>query len=414
MKVRWKNFDLDSVLTSPPVLWMISITIAIIMWNHVRDLDESTYIYRSVSIPLQYQGYDQSQAVLRNRIYEVDVRVRGPEEEILRLKPDDLTAYVDARGLALGSKYTDNVKVSTPGNIALTSVSPSQVEINLVRQVSRLMTVGAELPPNLPAGTYLDETEILPKEVTVRGSEEDVAKVAKLRVFPTAEELMAGHEFLIQVKMDQSESFNGNVVIEPEQVRFRGALVRGLPKKRVPVITHTSGVPNSDYYVRSIITDPSEVQIEGKEDKIASVEAVDTEIFDINGIDADRVIVVPLKQPEIEGVTFVGTSSVKVSIHMIEARAERMLTNVPVEIRGTESPQNWMPHPSNVSVTIAGKPSLIESFNPESLDLKAYTDLTNIFMDSATLPVKTEIVSGDKFSVTRVEPQNVTVNMLNR
>ena len=44
--------------------------------------------------------------------------------------------------------------------------------------------------------------------------------------------------------------------------------------------------------------------------------------------------------------------------------------------------------------------------------LKAFADMSNIFMTPVTLPVRTEILSGDSFRVVRVEPPNVTVNSL--
>ena len=104
----------------------------------------------------------------------------------------------------------------------------------------------------------------------------------------------------------------------------------------------------------------------------------------------------------------------KVSIQLSEARAEKMLTNIPVLFRNTDSPQNWTSSPANVSVTVEGKPSLIESFGVEQANIIAYADMSNIFMAPVVLPVRTEILSSDEFRIVRVEPQNVTINALTR
>ena len=40
------------------------------------------------------------------------------------------------------------------------------------------------------------------------------------------------------------------------------------------------------------------------------------------------------------------------SLMLSEARAERMIANIPVEFRGTDSPSDWVSSPANVSVTI--------------------------------------------------------------
>ena len=404
-----KNLDFDTIITSPLVLWVISIAISITMWVYVTGTEEASYITLKFTAPLEYRGLD-TQAILRGRVSEVDVEVRGPEEAMMRLDYNAIIPFVDSRNLTPGTRYTVNVNVNLPGNITLLSCTPSQITLDLVRQVTRLMTVDTILPQNIPEGSYVEGVEIIPKEVGIKGAEDDVAKVGSVRVTPTIEELQAGKELLMAVKFSQSEPFEGAVAIEPAQVRFRGTLVRGLPRKRVPVNVRLAGKLDSDYEVRSIITDPSEIQLEGNTEDLAKVEAVDTEVIDVTDLNEDRVIVAPLRQPEVEGVSLTSGTSAKVTIQLSEARAERMIANIPVEFRNAESPQEWLCSPQNVSVTLEGRPSLIEGFNPEQTVIKAYVDMSNIFMAPVTLPVRAEIASGDAFRIIRIEPQNVTVN----
>ena len=410
---KLKNFDLNAVLTSPVFLWLISISASVLMWVYVTGMDESTYITRKFTCPLEYRGLD-TQAVLRNRLSEVDVEVRGPEDAVLRLDYNSVTAFVDARYLSAGKRYTLNINVQTPGSINLVSVFPSQAVLDLVRQVTRLMTVDTVLPSDIPAGYYIDGAQIIPREVGIRGAEDDVAKVGSVRITPTLEELQEGREMLMPVKFSQSEPFDGAVTIEPAQVRFRGLLVRGLPRKRVPVNVRLSGLLNPDYEVRSIITDPSEVQVEGSVEDLALIDAVDTEVIDVSGMDTDKIIVAPLKMPDTGNVSIVNASGVRVNIYLSEARAERVLTNIPVEFRGSENARNWISIPASVSVAVEGRPSLIENFDMDAVKIRAYVDLSNIFMSPVTLPVHAEIVSGDAFRITRTDPANVTVNTLTR
>lgn len=402
------NMTFDELLSSSFTLWIISITAAVLMWMYVIGMDEAEYITRKFSCPLEYLELD-SQIILRGRISEVDVELRGPEALMLGLDYNSVRAYVDARNLAPGKRYTMNVNVDNPPNIALVSCFPSQVVLDLVRQVTRLMTVETVLPQNIPEGQYIEGIEIIPKEVGVRGAEDDIAKIGALRITPTIEELQSGREMLMPVKLSQSEPFEGSVAIEPAQVRFKGTLARGLPKKRVPVNVRFAGELNADYEVRSIITDPSEIQIEGSSADLAKIETVDTETIDITLIDSNQVLAVPLKNPDVEGVTL-NVSSVRVNLQLGETRAERKLTNIPVEIRGAAENTSYICNPSGVSVTIEGRPSLIEAFEPDGNKIRAFADMSNIFMTPVTLPVRTEIASADFFRVTRVEPQNITVN----
>ena len=412
--MRIGKFNLDEILSSSWALWTISIITSVVMWVYVTGLEERQLITRKFSAPLEYRGLD-AQAMLRGRLSEVDIEIRGTEDVITRLDYNSINAFVDARNLIPGKKYTVNVIVETPPEITLLSCFPSQAVLDIVRQVTRLMNVETVLPQNIPEGQYIEGVEIIPREVGVRGAEDDVLKVGAVRVTPTIEELQEGRELLMAVKFSQSEPFEGSVTIEPAQVRFRGTLARGLPKKRVPVNVRLTGKLDFDYEVRSITTEPSEIQIEGNIEDLAKIEAVDTEVIDVSLMAEDKIIVAPLRVPEVEGVSFVNASSVKVSVQLSETRAEKMLTNIPVEVRGTEqtkTPHKWACNPPNVSVTIEGRPSLIEKLSTENIEIKTFVDMSNIFMAPVTLPVKAEIVSDDSFRVTRVEPQNVTVNSL--
>ena len=408
--MKLKNFDANKILSSSLALWMISIVTAVLMWIYVTGMEEAEYITRKFTCPLEYRGLD-TQTILRERLFEVDVEVRGPEEAMTRLDYSAVKAYVDARNLAPGKKYTVNINVETPSNITFVSCFPSQAVLNIARQVTRLMNVQIVLPENIPEGQYIEGVNIIPKEVGVRGAEDDVLKIGAVRITPTIEELQKGQELLMPVKFAQSEAFEGNVTIEPAQVRFSGILARGLPKKRVPVNVRLTGKLDADYEVQSIITDPSEVQIEGQREDLAKIDAVDTEVIDISLMASDQSIVAPLRQPEVAGVKLANnTTSVQVRMQLREARAEKMLTNIPVELRNADNNTQWSCSPAVVSVAVEGKPSMIAQFSAEDLHLKAFVDMTNIFMAPVTLPVKTEIISSDSFRVNMIEPQNITVN----
>lgn len=408
---RRKKFSLDGILKSPWALWTISITLSVMMWVYVTGMDEAASITRKFSCALEYRGLD-SQSILRGQLQEVDIEVSGTEEAMMRLDYDSVRAYVDARNLLPGKRYTVNINVEYPDTITLVSCFPSQTTLDIVRQVTRLMAVETILPQNIPEGHYVEGVEITPREVGVRGAEDDLVKIGSVRVTPTLEELQKGGGILMPVKFSQSEPFDGNVAIEPSHVRFRGSLVRGLPRKRVPVNARIAGKPDADYELLSVATDPSEVQIEGEAGLLAGIEAVDTEIIELSGMNTDSVIVSPLRQPDTEGVSLVSATSARVTINLTETRAEKMIRNIPVELRNSDKSRVWSSSPASVTVTVEARPSMIERFDTEKAGLRAYADLSNIFMTPVTIPVMTELVSSDIFTVVRVEPANVIVNSL--
>lgn len=400
-----KNFD--EILTSPWSLWAISITAALMMWFYVTESDGGGYVTRQFSCPIEYRSLDP-QATLRNKVSEVDVEIRGLEEVMARLDYDSIACVVDLRNLSPGKKYTQEVKVNLPPNVTLVSATPSQVVVDLLRQVTRLMSVEVVLPSDIPDGQYLEGVEVVPKEVAIRGGEKDISKIGAIQVQPTVQELQSGKELFLPVKLSQSEPFEDEVTLEPSQVRMRASLVRGLPKKKVPVNVRLSGKPSADFEVKSVVTDPSEVQLEGTAAQLARISAVDTETVDISWVSADQFLVVPLKAPGVKGVSIVNLNSVRLSIHLEPARATTRFSGVPVALRGGDEERSWAVAPSSVVVTVEGPPSRMGDVRPEEAGLQAYVDVSNIFVDSAALPVRTEIASGD-LKVVKIEPPTVTV-----
>ncbi|MBR1417585.1 MAG: hypothetical protein IJ576_01315 [Synergistaceae bacterium] len=415
MSSKGSKKGFDDILTSTPALWFIAILSSIIMWMYVTGRDESSYITRRFSCQLEYRSLDP-QAMLRNRVSEVDIEIRGPEESIMHLNYDNIVCWIDARNLVPGKRYTQNVNVAVPQDIDLVSCVPSQIVLDLVRQVVRLMPVEITLPQNMPDGQYLEGVEIIPKEVGIRGSESDVAKVGALRAAPTFEELSSGKELLLPVKFVQSEPFNDSVTLEPNQIRFKGSLVRGLPKKRVPVTVRITGQPDIDHEVKSVLTDPAEVQIEGERAALAKVETVEAETVNISLFAKDNTLVVPLKEPDVPGVALTGTQTVRITVQLGDAAARKTLTNIPVEIINSEnlSKVNDLinKNPEFVSVNVEGLPSVIENLTRENSGIRAYVDLANIFITPVTLPVTAEInnASAD-LKIVRVDPAAVTISV---
>ena len=196
--------------------------------------------------------------------------------------------------------------------------------------------------------------------------------------------------------------------LEPTQVRMKGALVRGLPKKKVPVNVRLTGKPSSDFEVKAVVTEPSEVQVEGTAARLARISAVDTETVDISWISADQHLVVPLKAPDVRGVSIVDLKSVRLSVQLEPVRATTQFPNVPVTLRQGDEAAGWAITPRSVVVTVEGTPSRMADIHPGDVGLQAYVDVSSIFVDSAALPVRTELASKD-FKVVKIEPPTVTV-----
>jgi YbbR domain-containing protein len=308
-----------------------------------------------------------------------------------------------------------------PQNVRLVSVTPSVIDVELIRQAGRVFNVGVALPQDIPAGRYLEAVEIVPKEVNIKGTEKDLAKIGAVNVAPTLQELEK-KDLLLPVIIAQSEPFEDEVLVEPPQVRVNAVLATGLPRKKVPVNVRLSGKPHGDYAVRSVTTDPAEVMVQGAQERLASVSAVDTETVDITGVSADQRIVVPLRPLRARGVSVMDVQSVGLLVQLEPIAAQKQLSGIPVAVVGlaedpaggaaegtaAQSKKKWAVEPGVVDVTLEASPSRMADSAPESLGLKVFVDMSNIFLHKTVLPVRA-VVSADDFKIVKIDPPTVTV-----
>lgn len=395
----------DDVLTSPWMLWGISVSVAVFMWFYVMDTGEPVNERRKFLCSLEYRNL-AAQMSVKNAIREIEVEVEAPESVMNRLRYDSITCELDLKGLSAG-RYREGVRATLPQNVTLVSLNPSEVDIELLRQAGRVFPVEVTLPQDIPEGRYLESVEVVPKEVSIRGTEKDLAKIGGVSIAPTSAELETGKELLLPVNVSRSEPFEDEVTIEPQQIRMNATLVRGVPRKKVPVNVRLSGKPSSDYAIQSVTTDPAEVMLEGPKALLDSISAIDTETVDISELSADQTVVVPLRALRDKRVSVVEIRSVRLRIHLSPIAAQKQFANVPVVLEGAEG-KNWSITPVAVNVTVEVLPSAVERLNIGNSGLKAYVDVSNIFLRTATLPVR--VISSGDMKVIRIEPSTVTVN----
>ncbi|MDR2175711.1 MAG: hypothetical protein LBO82_07205 [Synergistaceae bacterium] len=405
----------DDFLAYPAVLWAISLAIAVSLWFYSIEQGGAENEQRRFLVRISYKNL-APQVSLRNAVQEAEVEIEAAEEVMSRLRHDDITCEVDLRDLSSG-RYRLAARIVLPQNVALMSVTPSMIDVELIRQAGRVFSVGVALPGDIPAGRYLEAVEIVPREVSVKGTEKDLAKIGAVNIAPTLGELESGKELFLPAIIAQSEPFEDEVLVEPPQVRVNAVLATGQPRKKVIVNVRLSGKPHGDYVVRSVTTDPAEVMVQGAQEKLASLSAVDTETVDISGISSDQRIVVPLRPMKERGVSVMDVQSVGLLIQLEPIKAQKQLSGVPVAIEGlTEGPagapesggKKWAVEPGVVDVTLEASPSRMADPDPASPGLRVFVDMSNIFLHRTVLPVRA-VVSADDFRIVKIEPPTVTV-----
>ena len=397
----------DEVLTTRLALWIVSVAIASSMWFFTLGDRETGNETLKLLTRIEYLNL-QPQVTVRSAVSEVLIEIEAPVGVIENIAYDTIVGEVDLRGLSSG-RFRSVVRPRLPPNVVLRSITPSELDVELVRQITRMFTVEVALPQDIPSGHYLEAVEVVPREVSIRGTEADVAKIGSVSVTPTFDELQIGQDLLLPVSLAQSIPFEDGIVLEPPMVRVSANLVSGMPRKRVPVNVRLVGSPSSDFAVRALTTDPAEVMLEGERESLDRISAVYTETIDITDLSASQTMVVPLRAFEEEDVS-ANVSAVTFSVQLEPIVAQKHISNVAVILDGVEEGDSWAVNPSVVSVVIEAPPSVIDQFAADE-QLRAFVDMSGIFLRRAVLPVWA-VTESEDFRVVRVEPFTVTVTAL--
>jgi len=293
--------------------------------------------------------------------------------------------------------------------VKLVDVVPTHVDIELLRYIDRLIPVEVVFDKGLPPGLYLDMVEIVPKDISVKGSEKDLAKIGSARITPSLEDLKAGGELSLPVEIVKSEEFEDEVTFEPKRVKFSAVLAEGVPKKNVPVNARIIGKPMEDFRLKAVVVEPAVVTVEGPLAKLDRVTKVDTETIDLTDIAKEQNMVIPLREPEDPLVKIVGATSVRVNVLLTPFTVTRLLSRVTVEVEGKSVYPKWKVEPASVDITVEGVPSEVNSLDEKELLIQPFVNVTNVVSRRLTVPVRVRNRTEGKLKVLRVEPSNVTV-----
>ena len=396
----------DDIISSPLFLRVIAVAIAFAFWFYAPGA-RVTEATRTLTIPLEYLNVPP-QTTVKGAVKRLSVTLSGAPGVLSSLSPDSVVCEVDARGLGVG-KYRLAVRAITPKDVMLVDLVPTHVDVELLRYIDRLIPVEVAVENGLPPGLFLDMVEVIPREVSARGSEKDLAKIGAARISPSLEELKAGGEMTQTVEILKSEEFEDEVSVEPKRVKFNAVLAEGVPKKTVPVNARILGKPADDFRLKAVIVEPAVITVEGPLPKLDKVSKVDTETIDIADIDKEQNMVIPLRPPEDDLVKIVGSPSVRVNVLLTPFTVTRLLSRVAVEAEGRSVYPGWKVEPSSVNITVEGVPSEVNSLDEEELPIQPFVNVTNIVSRRLTVPVQVRNRTEGKLKVVRVEPSSVNV-----
>lgn len=167
-------------------LKLLSLALAIGLWMFVNAGQHGAL--ESFQAPISYRDLPPGFLITNPHPEFVRIQVSGPRTLLSLIDPARLTLHLDLTGVAVGqaSFKIGPDSFAVPRQTNVTSVSPSQIVLDIDRVVTRTLPVRL-ITEGAPAEGYkVASTEVIPSRIDVRGPSRELARLDEVETEPLA------------------------------------------------------------------------------------------------------------------------------------------------------------------------------------------------------------------------------------
>ncbi|MGH2562364.1 MAG: CdaR family protein [Thermomicrobiales bacterium] len=256
-----------------------SLVLALLLWGWVTTAQDPDIDREFPNVEITVEDLP-GELQLISSLPTASVTLTGPRSVINGISQTQVTAHLELNEITAPDVYNVPVIVSYPEGVWDHTVSPERVPIEVEQTVTDQFGLSYQQQGEPDASVQIDEVDMEVSEVTVRGPASAVDRVSQV-ILPI-ELGDRSREFtddFAPMALDVEGQHIPEVEIAPERVQATVQVTtRG---KNVAVITQLVGEPAQGYEIvdRQII--PITVLVDGPEDVLAELVAIQTEPVDV-------------------------------------------------------------------------------------------------------------------------------------
>jgi len=165
-------------------LRLLSLAFAVGLWLFVNAGQHGSL--QTFTAPLLYRGMPPGFVITNQHPDNVHVQITGPRTLLSLIDPTRLAQRVDLTGVGVGQmqfRITPEQFV-VPRGTNVTSVTPSQLTLDVDRIVERTVPVKLALAGNVAEGYEIKSESVAPTTVTIKGPSREVARIDSVTTEP--------------------------------------------------------------------------------------------------------------------------------------------------------------------------------------------------------------------------------------
>lgn len=410
-----KKYKLTTNLTLKIIAFIFASFLWLIVANVDNPITRATYTNIKVTIAnddVITQG-GEVYSVLDDQ--NVSVVVYAKRSVIQQITSDDIVATADIKEMDSRTGLVP-ISVSIPeysGSYQSAESLPRNIQIKTEATGKNVFTLNVSTTGTQRDGYEIGEMKVNPEKVTITGAESTVNSIDKAVAKINVEGISKDEEISAELVLYDAE---GNVINQGQLSNNLGddgitVDVQVLKIKTVPLKFDASGTPADGYEYMGCSSEPSSVQICGKEDALSKIDSINVPASEIRVDGATEKVekTVDITKYLPDDVELIEGASGKVTVTaMIEQLGNRTIEFMVASIK-----QNYLDDSLQVSYEPDAEVTLVFQGDQDTLDSLDISNAVSVNLQSYTkagtydIPVEVDLPDG----VTLTQPVTVKLTL---
>lgn len=378
------------------IVWLIAI-------NEVNPLITQDF---PETIPVEVRGLDESQLQPVQDLSKEYVRLvlRAPRSSWERLRPRDISAYIDLSGLGQGS-YDAPIQIDKDDpNVEVIEVQRGQLRVQLDTVITKTINTEVAVMDNAAYGYAWQQPVISPTVVTILGPAAQVnavtGAVAALYLRGASNQVERFEKLQLVNRQNQIVP---NVTADPSEVTVTIPVARWPGQRPVAVRVKLTGELAYGYRLGRVTATPSSVVLYGPVNALEQVPGVvETTPLPLDGAKENIRTTLDLKLPE--GVNASEGNNVAVVAEILPIEDGRTITLKPL-VTNLQPGFRATYVPDTVDVILSGPQNLLSSLGTD--DVYVLLDVNGLA--EGNYPIQPQVAKPNGIRTEGVLPETIAV-----
>ena len=315
---------MDKMMDSPWVLRLTSLALAILLFFSVRSEINSNErltvnmqedVIRDVPVEVYY---DTDNLIVTGIPAVVDVRIKGPAQDVLKVKASrDFKVFMDLNRLLIG-EHKVKLKYENISRKLDVELDPDTVDIVIEERVTKEFKVEAEMNrQTIAEGFVLKGLAVTPPNVFITGAKSAIDNISYVKATVAGDNSKENFMQNADVRVLDKELNKLDVEVNPKTVKVDIEI--GEYSRDIPIALVQIGKVKAGIQIDDMKAEQRFITVYGTKSIVDAITTIEVPV-DISKFTESKTYSIPAVKPE--GVSKLGTDAIKVKVQISKTTEE--------------------------------------------------------------------------------------------